>query len=165
MAAGIQYTLLDDFHFKNAGLAEDQLHGYYLTEDNGNMLAVFPDSEPLRYLIPFGSPQDVIDYLAEVARQHPGAVAVFGDDGEKFGAWPDTKKHVYEDGWLVRFFDLLMANRSWIHTTTPSETIDNVAPVGKVYLPEGSYREMTEWVLPADQLAEFVQVAYARLRA
>ena len=53
VAAGIEYTVLDDFHFKNAGLAEDQLHGYYLTEDDGNVLAVFPGSEPLRYLIPF----------------------------------------------------------------------------------------------------------------
>ena len=35
VAAGIQYTMLDDFHFKNAGLSEDQLHGYYLTEDDG----------------------------------------------------------------------------------------------------------------------------------
>ena len=25
-------------------------------------------------------------------------------------------------------------------------------PLGKVYLPEGSYREMTEWALPAEQL-------------
>ncbi len=41
-AAGIRYTILDDFHFKNAGLADDQLHGYYLTEDDGNTLAVFP---------------------------------------------------------------------------------------------------------------------------
>ncbi|HEX3725199.1 MAG TPA: alpha-amylase, partial [Pirellulales bacterium] len=48
-AAGISYTMLDDFHFKNAGLSEDQLYGYYLTEDDGNVLAVFPDSEPLRY--------------------------------------------------------------------------------------------------------------------
>src|SRR5688572_6133749 len=102
VAAGIEYTLLDDFHFKNAGLAEDQLHGYYLTEDDGNVLAVFPDSEPLRYLIPFGSPQEVIDHLGRINAAHPGAVAVFGDDGEKFGAWPETHKHVYQDGWLVR---------------------------------------------------------------
>ncbi len=28
VAAGIQYTILDDFHFKNAGLDPKQLHGY-----------------------------------------------------------------------------------------------------------------------------------------
>ena len=158
VAAGVEYTLLDDFHFKNAGLAEDMLHGYYLTEDDGNLLAVFPDSEPLRYLIPFGTPQEVIDYLGRVNSTQPGAVAVFGDDGEKLGAWPETHKHVYDDGWLVRFFDLLEANREWITCCTPSEVLDSMPPVGRIYLPEGSYREMTEWVLPAEQLAEYAQV-------
>jgi hypothetical protein len=158
VAAGIQYTMLDDFHFKNAGLSEDQLHGYYLTEDDGNLLAVFPDSERLRYLIPFAAPQETIDYLGRLNDQHPGAIAVFGDDGEKLGAWPETKKHVYDDGWLTRFFDLLVANQSWIEPVLPSEAIDSVAPLGKVYLPEGSYREMTEWVLPSEQLAEYAAV-------
>jgi len=158
VTAGIQYTLLDDFHFKNAGLAEDQLHGYYLTEDDGNVLAVFPGSEPLRYLIPFGTPQQVIDHLGRLAESRFGAIAVFGDDGEKFGAWPETHKHVYTDGWLARFLDLLAANQSWIRSATLAETFDTTAPLGKIYLPEGSYREMTEWVLPAEQLAEYASV-------
>jgi alpha-amylase len=156
--AGIRYTMLDDFHFKNAGLSEDQLHGYYLTEDDGKLLAVFPDSEPLRYMIPFQAPHQSIDYLRHVAQHHPGAVVVFGDDGEKFGAWPETKKHCYDDGWLRNFFNLLVENREWIHSVTPQEVLDTTAPLGRVYLPEGSYREMTEWVLPAEQLAQYVQV-------
>lgn len=158
VAAGIQYTILDDFHFQNAGLSEDRLHGYYLTEDDGNLLAVFPDSEPLRYMIPFRGPQETIDYLARVAARHPGAVAVFGDDGEKLGAWPGTKKHCYDEGWLANLFDLLVANNDWIISCTPAEVLDATAPLGKIYLPEGSYREMTEWVLPADQLAEYTAV-------
>src|SRR6188508_1465940 len=145
-AAGMKYTVLDDFHFKNAGLTDEQLYGYYLTEDDGRTLAIFPGSEPLRYTIPFQHPQQSIDYLRGIAEKWPGAVVVFGDDGEKFGTWPETKKHVYEDGWLTRFFDLLMANQHWIQTTTLGEAFDNAAPIGKVYLPEGSYREMTEWV-------------------
>ncbi len=149
--AGIKYTLLDDFHFKNAGLNPDQLHGYYLTEDDGNLLSVFPGSETMRYLIPFADPQQTVDYLRTVAERAPGSVVVFGDDGEKFGTWPDTKQHVYEYGWLRRFFDLLMSQREWLHTTTLSEAFFNTPPLGKVYLPEGSYREMTEWALPVDQ--------------
>ncbi len=156
--AGIQYTILDDSHFKNAGLSEDELFGYYLTEDNGQLLRVFPGSEPLRYKIPFAEPQETIDYLARVAESRPGAVVVFGDDGEKFGAWPETKAHVYDNRWLARLFDLLVANGDWIKSVTPSEVIDSVPPVGKVYLPEGSYREMTEWVLPAEQLAEYAAI-------
>ncbi len=158
--AGIEYTILDDFHFKAAGLTESQLAGHLLTEDQGRVLSVFPGSERLRYTIPFASPQETIDYLAKVAEANPNAVAVFGDDGEKFGTWPETKKHVYEDGWLTRFFDALVQNQSWINVTTMAEAFDNVPPVGKVYLPDCSYREMTEWALPAEQLVKYEQIAH-----
>ena len=150
-AADIEYTLLDDFHFKNAGLKDDQLHSYFLTEDNGEVLRVFPGSERLRYLIPFASPQETIDHLRWTAERFPNAICVFGDDGEKFGTWPDTKRHVYDNGWLCQFFELLLQNQSWLHTTTLSHAMSEVPPAGKIYLPEGSYREMTEWALPVDR--------------
>ena len=153
--AGMEYTILDDFHFKNAGWTEEQLHGHYLTEEDTRLLSVFPGSERLRYTIPFAEPHETIEYLRSVAAQQPGAVVLFGDDGEKFGSWPNTKDHVYTNGWLVRFFEALEANRDWIKVTTPSEALDAVPPVGKVFIPEGSYREMTEWALPAEQQNRF----------
>jgi len=159
-AAGIQYTVLDDYHFKNAGLTPSQLDGYYATEDDGQLLAVFPGSERLRYTIPFADPQETIDHLGMIAARRPGAVVVFGDDGEKFGTWPETHRHVYTNGWLTRFFDLLVANESWIKVTTLSEAIDNVPPVGKIYLPDSSYREMTEWCLPVEQLVEYERLKH-----
>jgi len=156
--ANISYTILDDFHFKNAGLNEDQLHGYYVTEDDANVLNVLPGSEPMRYMIPFQNPEDSINHLRHVAEHHPGAVVVFGDDGEKFGTWPGTKEHVYDRGWLSQFFDALTANNDWLKVTTPSEAIDSVPPLGKLYIPEGSYREMTEWALPAAKINEYEDV-------
>ena len=159
-AAGIEYTILDDFHFKASGLVDDQLHGHYLTEDDGRTMSIFPGSERLRYLIPFGQPHETIDYLRDLAERYDDAVVLFGDDGEKFGTWPDTKDHCYRDGWLHRFFDALTENQEWIHMTTPSEAIDNVQPLGKVYLPTCSYREMTEWALPADLQNEYYDMAH-----
>lgn len=153
--AGVHYTVLDDFHFKNAGIGEEQLDGYYVTEDDSNVLRVLPGSETLRYLIPFQSAHATIDYLRSVAERRPGAVMVFGDDGEKFGTWPGTKEHVYDRGWLAQFFEALLANSSWLKLTTPSEAIENVPPLGKLYIPEGSYREMTEWALPAARINQF----------
>ncbi|MCC6493649.1 MAG: DUF1926 domain-containing protein [Pirellulales bacterium] len=153
--AGIEYTLLDDFHFKNAGLGEEQLDGYYVTEDDGYVLKVLPGSEKLRYTIPFQEPHETIEYLRGVAERRPGALVVFGDDGEKFGTWPGTHDHVYTHGWLTRFFDALAANSEWLHLATPAEAIDGVAPLGKVYIPEGSYREMVEWALPAARINQF----------
>lgn len=158
--AGVRYTLLDDFHFKNAGLNEDDLHGYYITEDDGNVLSVFPGSERLRYAIPFREPEETIAYLRPIAERQPGAVVVFGDDGEKFGSWPGTKEHVYQNGWLRRFLDALNENRSWLSVVTPTEALDQVPPLGKIYIPEGSYREMTEWALPTERLKQFVQMKH-----
>ncbi|MBI1899673.1 MAG: DUF1926 domain-containing protein [Planctomycetia bacterium] len=158
--AGMQYTVLDDFHFKAAGLTTDDLTGYFITEDNGQLLSVFPGSERLRYTMPFADPDQTIDCLRQIAERRQSAVIVFGDDGEKFGTWPETKKHVYDDGWLARFFDALSANREWIQVTTLAEAIDNVPPAGKVYLPDCSYREMTEWVLPVERLSEYERVRH-----
>ena len=70
--------------------------------------------ERLRYTIPFADPQQSIDYLAKLSDQHPGAVAVFGDDGEKFGTWPETHKHVYDDGWLTS------SSTPWCRTSSGS---------------------------------------------
>jgi hypothetical protein len=158
--AGVRYTLLDDFHFKIAGLREEQLYGYYVTEDEGRVLSVLPGSERLRYLLPFGEPQETIDYLRGIAERTPGTVMFFGDDGEKFGTWPETNKHVYGDRWLERMFQLLLDNSDWLITTTPSEAIEQVTPIGKIYIPEASYREMTEWALPVDQQVEYDDLSH-----
>lgn len=159
-AAEIQYTVLDDFHFRSAGLSQDQLHGYYVTEDEGRMLRIFPGSERLRYLIPFAQPHETIDYLRSVSESHPGSVVVFGDDGEKFGTWPDTKVHVYENGWLRGFFDQLTQNADWLSTTTLAETVESVPPTGKIYLPDASYREMTEWALPTERQVDYEHLVH-----
>lgn len=153
--SGIEYSILDDYHFRKAGLRPGDLHGYFLTEDAGELLRVFPGSEPLRYLIPFQEVGRTIDYLREVSQRHENALVVFADDGEKFGTWPETKAHVYEHGWLARFLDGLVRNLDWIDVVTLGGALDALEPIGKVYLPDCSYREMTEWALPAERLIEF----------
>ena len=159
-ASEIEYTVLDDYHFRAAGLTDDQLHGYYVAEDEGRIVKIFPGSEKLRYLIPFSEPHETIDYLRGLSESHPGAVAVFGDDGEKFGTWPNTKEHVYQNGWLRSFFDQLSHNSDWLATTTLTEAVTRTISVGKIYLPDASYREMTEWALPVQQQNDFDQVVH-----
>src|SRR5262249_41562919 len=43
--------------------------------------------------------------------------------------------------------------------TTMAEAVDHVSPLGRVYMPDASYREMTEWALPAGD-----QVGYQQMR-
>lgn len=143
--AGIGYTVLDDAHFKNVGMTEEETLRHYLTEEAGDRLIIFPISEKMRYLIPFADPQETIDYLRQMATPEGNRVVVLADDGEKFGSWPGTAKRVYEEQWLRRFFELLTANSDWLNTTTFQNYLQSFPPAGRVYLPAGSYREMMEW--------------------
>ena len=153
--ARMQYTILDDYHFRRAGLTDEQLNGYFVTENEGQILKVFPGSERLRYLIPFSEPEETIAWCREVGERQPGSVIVFGDDGEKFGTWPNTREHVYDNEWLKRFFDALTENRSWLSTLTLADAVAESPPRGKVYLPDASYREMTEWAMPVSKQIEY----------
>jgi alpha-amylase/alpha-mannosidase (GH57 family) len=146
--AHIKYTILDDTHFRGAGLEEDELTGYYLTEDKGKSIAVFPISKALRYTIPFASVDETIKVLRDSATEKGDNIITFADDGEKFGVWPGTFKSVYTEGWLEEFFRKLDENSSWLKTMHFSEAINLLPPKGKIYLPTGSYAEMMEWSLP-----------------
>ena len=152
---GVEYTVLDDFHFQRTGLTPEDLRGYFLTEEEGKLLKVFPISERLRYMIPFQEPHQTYEYLRAVADERPGSVMVFADDGEKFGAWPETHQHVYVNRWLRHFCDMIASNSDWLEPTTFARAVDSTLPVAKVYLPDSSYREMTEWVLPSERLVEY----------
>lgn len=159
--AGIEYTVLDDFHFQRAGIDDARLFGYYLTEDQGDLLKVFPSCERLRYLMPYLEPHATYEFLRRLADERPGATVVFADDGEKFGTWPETHLHVYTYGWLRRFCDMLVGNRSWLRPTTFARAVDETLPLGKVFLPDSSYREMTEWALPTERQAAFEEARRA----
>ena len=158
--AEIKYTVLDDYHFRRAGLINDELNGYFVAEDEGKTINVFPGSEHLRYLIPFSEPDETIKHCLTLAQRCPGSVVVFGDDGEKFGTWPNTKEHVYQNGWLERFFQALTDNRDWLITSTLAKAVESTPPRGKIYLPDASYREMTEWSMPVNRQVEYDELIH-----
>ncbi|MBI3990727.1 MAG: DUF1926 domain-containing protein [Candidatus Omnitrophica bacterium] len=142
--SGISYTILDDTHFELTGFNAEDLDGYYVTENEGKRLFIFPGSERLRYLIPFKMPEDALNYLRRRYEEGQNC-AVLSDDGEKFGVWPETRKWVYDKGWLEKFFTMLEENGDWIEIVTFSEYLDRFPPNGMAYLPCASYREMLEW--------------------
>ena len=149
-SAGVRYTLLDDSQLR-AGLPNPDEHkvwGYYRTENDGRSVAIFPINEKLRYLIPFRPAEEAVGYLEQLARELPDNAAVtYGDDGEKFGMWPETYTWVYEKGWLDEFLAGI-ENSRLIATTHPSEYKKIVPhPRQRVYIPTSSYREMGIWNL------------------
>jgi len=152
--AGITYTLLDEEHFRYAGVGD--LYTTYVTEEEGRSLRVFPIDKKLRYLIPFRPLADVDAYLGSI--REAGGTAILGDDGEKFGVWPGTHKRVYDDGWLRDF--LTFIEDKGVRTMAFAEYMDAHPAAGRIYLPPASYEEMMEWVLEPDD-----QVLYERLKA
>jgi hypothetical protein len=153
--AGINHVVVDDFHFKMAGLRDDELDGYYLTEEQDSLIQIFPGNEKLRYLIPFHRPEETIELLSGLRSTERNRLVVMADDGEKFGIWPETYHTVYEEGWLERFFTMLEQNDEWLETTTFAEYLGKEQPRGKVFLPTASYMEMGEWALPTRAMKEY----------
>jgi hypothetical protein len=159
--AGVQYTIVDDTHFKYAGYAESDLFGYYVTEEQGHPLRIFATARYLRFNTPWSPVNDVLAWLREQANRPvrlgaPLRVATMGDDGEKFGMWPATYDHCWTQGWVEAFFTALEQNAEWLITCPPGDLIRTLPSLGSVYLPTASYEEMTEWALPAQQAHELV---------
>jgi len=153
--SGMAFTLVDDGHFRAAGL-EGLLRGYYVTEKAGVPLALFPIDKLLRETIPFSEAPTCMKGLLALRAETPDdlpTACTYGDDGEKFGVWPGTNAWVWgrdgKPGWLRDFFGLLHQHRDVVQTTTFSAFLDANPPSGRVYLPTASYEEMGEWALPA----------------
>lgn len=153
--AGIKYITVDDYHFLSNGKQEAELTGYFLTEEEGHVLGIFPINQKLRYAIPFKEPQATIDYLSQFASEEGENVIVMLDDGEKFGVWPGTYDQVFEKQWLTAFFQTLEQHAEWLKTWTLQEWFTHHKPRGRIYLPTASYFEMSEWALPAESGEKF----------
>jgi 4-alpha-glucanotransferase len=155
--SGLAYTIVDDTHMYYSGLKPDQIYGSYITEKEGHILKILATPMVMRYLIPFRMVEDVIGHLRHEESLGRN-IAVYGDDGEKFGLWPGTHEWVIEKGWLEKFFNGIENNGDWLKTTLPSDYIASYPPIGRIYLPQASYEEMTEWALPPDQSYELENI-------
>ena len=157
--AGIKYVAVDDTHFSTSGIPMEKLNGYYLTEDQGYTLGVFPISQKLRYTIPFSAPEESIKIFNQSTDDE--TVMVMADDGEKFGVWPGSHDLCYgEDNWMERFLISLKENSHIVDTTTFSEVFYNTSSRGRIYLPTSSYFEMGEWTLTPKLCEEYNSVHF-----
>jgi len=140
--AGIEYTLVDDNAFRKLGFDEESLFNYYITENEGYTLNIFPILKTLRYLIPFRDVDEVFNFMRKSKRNDD--IFTYGDDGEKFGMWPGTYEHVYKNGYLDKFLSNLNEFED-IKTIKFSDILKIYPPKDRVYLNVSSYEEMEEW--------------------
>ncbi len=154
--AGIEYVLLDGSHFKMAGKHENEMDGYFISEDQGYTLKMFPIHDVVRDFIPFRPVGDVIQTLhAMNTKEH--VQVVFGDDGEKFGDWPFTNQLCYGEKWLHHFFEAIEQSNGAIRMETVARGLSPEKNLGLVYIPPASYQEMMIWAQNAKDIPVFRQ--------
>jgi len=161
---GVRYAIVDDYHFLCTGKTAADLDGYFTTEEDGRTLDLFAISEELRYRIPFAPAHEAVAYLEGLARPDRRVAAVYFDDIEKLGVWPETHDWVYARGWLREFIERVLASPA-IETTHYAEFHARERTRGVVYLPATSYIEMNEWSLPAAAAAEYVALVQGEKQA
>ena len=149
--AGIRYALVDDRHFLASGHDRETLAAVFRTEHDGRVLDLLPIDERLRYLVPF-RPVDEIQAHLRAERDAGRRVAIFADDGEKFGGWPKTHEWVFGTGWLDEFLDTMadLHARGEIRLARGPELLIHAPRGGIAYLGNSSYREMEQWSLPPE---------------
>jgi hypothetical protein len=160
---GMKYVTVDDYHFLCTGKTAEELDGFYTTEEDGRPIDLFPISEQLRYRLPFSPAAEAVAYLESLARQGHHA-AVYFDDIEKFGIWPETYEWVYEKGWLEQFIEGVLAS-PLIRTETYRDFHARNTTRGIIYLPTTSYIEMNEWTLPPMAAAVYDDLVEREKRA
>jgi len=150
---GLQYITVDDYHFLSVGKSENELDGFYTTEEDDRRIDLFPISEALRYRLPFSPAAEAVRYLEGLAGEGRSA-AIYFDDIEKFGIWPETYEWVYEKEWLKLFIEGVLAS-PLIRTETYRDYHARCRTRGIIYLPTTSYIEMNEWTLPPKAAAAY----------
>ncbi len=146
---GIEYVIVDDYHFISNGYDPSNLNGYFITEEGGEQIGLFPISQALRYAIPFYNQNKTNDILHTFANVEGRNAAIIFDDGEKFGVWPKTYETVYEKKWLEKFLERSLKDKK-IKVQTYSEFFKANKPISLAYLSTTSYQEMGEWSVSAD---------------
>lgn len=162
--AGVSYVMVDDYHFLCAGVERNQLNGYFSTEEDGRRVDLYPISEALRYRLPFAEARDAVAYIESQAQVGGRAAAIYFDDIEKFGIWPETYDWVYTRGWLTQFIEGVLASPVIVSEHFRDHHAQAVTR-GITYLPTVSYSEMGEWSLPAKAANRYADLIHAAQHA
>lgn len=157
-ACEIDFAIVDDYHFLSSGYDAHKMDGYYVTEESGIELGLFPIAKSLRYALPFFSVERAIGAILATQKSDSGAAIIF-DDVEKFGLWPKTHEWVYEKKWLEGFVEAVLAHEA-IETKHYHAYMKQARSKGLAYLTNTSYSEMGDWSLKHEQT-----VALEKLRS
>lgn len=126
--AGASYSLVSGRAFELGGYREDPLFGYYMTESQGESVAVFPLDAGLGELFPDASVGRIMAYLSSLA----------ADDDDTLRALTGALSgERLETEWLQELFQAL-SDHEVVEAHPVGEFLDAAPPSGRVYLPSAS---------------------------
>lgn len=122
----IQYTCLPKEFFTQAGLDNKKINGYYITEEEGRKIAIFPIANELNNFIEKNTPQETLSILLEESiKDSSSSLAIF------YNGLVTSDKEL---SWLKEFFGLLNNNENQIKTQLFNDYLNLFKPNGRIYL-------------------------------
>ncbi|MBU0686447.1 MAG: DUF1926 domain-containing protein [Candidatus Margulisbacteria bacterium] len=129
---GIEYILLDDFHFQKSQIEAESLFNPFILDRFGHLLKALAIHSFLKQLLPAQPPDKAVLLLKKLSSLGGERVAVVTIDNE------------IEEQYLSKLFGLIEANLTWISSLRPADYFEKVSKAQKVYVGEGAAREVAE---------------------
>ena len=132
----------------------DELDNWYLTEAEGDTIGVFGSSTRFRYLVPWGTVEDCINFLRSRGDHNPGSLVAWATTARSSAAGPPRTPTAGRTAGSIASLRGLEAESHWISTVHLGRWQREHDPKSLVYLPTTSYMEMGEWSLPPGEQHE-----------
>lgn len=148
---GVEYTFLDESHFRHSGVTAGELGYRYLTEDQGKTVSVFPLSQKLKRLVFTAPPEEVVKHIVGSADESSGRLLAFMGGGESFGYVGRSHDRYIKENWLEEFCRLVMDKSDVIVPAKPAKLVKQQDPRAKVYISYGASSEVADALLPSEK--------------
>ncbi len=156
--SGMEYTILNDNQFLLAGLSREEIYSPVILEEQGKVIAAFPNSVEILKNIITEEPERIIERIKSISItvDNPVIVLVLNDAYivgklRRFGS-------EYIINWFRRFFLEIDKNRDWLESVLPTLYLKDAYPLKRAYVPESSCDEMGYWALDTKHQREFLEV-------
>ncbi|NBS06668.1 MAG: DUF1926 domain-containing protein [Verrucomicrobia bacterium] len=147
---GLKYSFVEGSFFQQAGIIPAKMNGHYVTDQAGNLVAVFPTCPDLARLIPHSPLDDVFGYLRRMANRGEDITLTLAANLENWNQVPGGVA-----GYLDTFFARLQQSASWVNCLTGQAQLRRQSAKGRVALPPGTPAELGGWSLPGSARREF----------
>ena len=166
--SGMDFILLGEDNFFDAGMTSADIFSPIITEDQGKILTVYPVHNHIIRKFHKSSFSEVVSGLtAQSQRKEPEKTAVIFIRGETLGYCNKSFEEYYQEKGLSRFLDLIKANKDKIETAKPGELTKNQDALTKSYLMSSSYSTLFGWMdnqggAPAKKKSDKTAVAHKK---